>query len=123
MDDRFFSTGQAAHELGVSQAQIRALCEAGVAEAKYTSGGQWRIPTGEVERLKRDGLPQIPRPLPNHDGARNRSTRAGGPPLLGEPSDDAVTAVEQVTIAKAMLEDLRTQKEIEQERDWTCPQF
>ena len=60
----FFSTGQAAQELGTSIPKVRALCETGMIEAEVTPGNQWRVPVLEVERLKRDGLPPIPRPMP-----------------------------------------------------------
>ena len=60
----FFSTGQAAQELGTSIPKVRALCETGMIHAEVTSGNQWRVPVLEVERLKREGLPPISRPMP-----------------------------------------------------------
>ena len=65
----FFSTGQAAQELGTSIPKVRALCETGMIEAEVTPGNQWRVPVAEVERLKRDGLPPIPRPMPVEEAA------------------------------------------------------
>src|SRR4051812_115444 len=64
----FFSTGQAAQELGTSIPKVRALCETGMIEAEVTPGNQWRVPVSEVERLKRDGLPPIPRLMPVESG-------------------------------------------------------
>ena len=37
-----------------------------------TDGRQWRIPAREVERLKREGLPPVPRPMPG-DGPVTRN--------------------------------------------------
>ena len=60
-----FSTGQAAQELGTSIPKVRALCETGMIHAEVTPGNQWRVPVLEVELLKREGLPPIPRPMPS----------------------------------------------------------
>ena len=65
MPGLFYSTGQVARQLGTTAAVVRVLCENGLVAAETTPGGQWRVPASEVERLKRDGLPPIPRPLPN----------------------------------------------------------
>lgn len=64
MERLFYSTGQVAQQLGVTLPTVRALCENGVIEAERTPGGQWRVRASEIERLKRDGLPPVPRPLP-----------------------------------------------------------
>jgi excisionase family DNA binding protein len=64
MKGLFYSTGQVARQLGTTQATVRVLCENGLIAADTTPGGQWRIPASEVERLKRDGVPPIPRLLP-----------------------------------------------------------
>jgi excisionase family DNA binding protein len=77
-DQLYYSTGKAAQELGASQDAVRALCNGGVIRAVPTNGRQWRIPAREVERLKREGLPPVPRPMPG-DGpvTRNASARQG----------------------------------------------
>jgi excisionase family DNA binding protein len=67
MATMFYSTGQAACELSITQDRVRQLCEAGAVTAEITSGGQWRVPKAEIDRLKRDGLPPVPRPLPGAD--------------------------------------------------------
>src|ERR1017187_8785696 len=59
MEPLFYSTGQVARQLGTTLATIRILCENRVIAAETTPGGHWRVPTSEVERLKRDGLPPI----------------------------------------------------------------
>jgi excisionase family DNA binding protein len=64
MPPLFYATGQVARQLGTTLAAVRVLCENGVIAAETTVGGHWRVPASEVERLKRDGLPPIPRPMP-----------------------------------------------------------
>jgi excisionase family DNA binding protein len=58
------STGRAASELHVSPSHVRALCQAGKIAARATHGGRWRIPKGEVERLRREGVPDPPPATP-----------------------------------------------------------
>jgi excisionase family DNA binding protein len=115
----YFTTGQAAQQLSTSQAQIRALCESGAVEAKTTPGGQYRIPAGELERLKRDGLPPIPHPLPDESRPMARNGRARlGNLLLAAPSGEVVSAVEEVTITERQLEKRRLERALEEEEDW-----
>src|SRR5216684_3459689 len=120
----FYSTGQVARQLGTTLAAIRVLCENRVIAAETTPGGQWRVPASEVERLKRDGLPPIPRPLPTESAppARNGNgtdSRHGfNPELLAEPSDEVVSAADQVAITRSMLEKRKIDREIEETEDW-----
>ena len=113
----YFTTGQAAHQLSASQAQIRALCESGAVEAETTPGGQYRIPAHELARLQRDGLPPIPRPLPDESrpAVRNGRTRHGNPELLAEPSSEVVSAVEEVAITERLLEKRKLEHALEEE--------
>src|ERR1700680_4666609 len=97
----FYSTGQVARQLGTTLATIRVLCENRVIAAETTPGGHWRVPASEVERLKREGLPPIPRPLPTETAPPARNGTAGHhglPELLAEPSDEVVAAADQVAI-------------------------
>src|SRR5262249_38064219 len=115
----YFTTGQAAHQLGASQAQVRALCESGVIESESTPGGQFRISAGEVELLKRTGLPQMPRPLPQESTApaRNSHVRHRHPNLLAQPSAEVVSAVENVSIAQNLLSKRRLDLELAEVED------
>ena len=108
----FFSSGQAARELGASQSLILALCESGAVETETTPGGQWRIPAAEVQRLKRDGLPPLPRPLPNENDVAMRDARGrqGLPKLLAAPSSAVVESFEGVARKEALKK--------ERELDW-----
>ena len=122
MPPLFYSTGQAARQLGTTLAAIRVLCENRVVAAETTPGGHWRVPASEVERLKRDGLPPIPRPLPTESAppARNGTDDRHGftPELMAEPSDEVVSAADQVAITRSMLEKRKIDREIEETEDW-----
>jgi len=110
----YFTTGQAAHQLGASQAQIRALCEGGSIASELTVGGQFRISAGEVERLRRTGLPSVPRPLPQEGiaAARNGRARRSHPELLADPSQDVVTAAEDVVVTENLLRKRKIELEL-----------
>src|SRR5258706_8890196 len=107
MQPLYYSTGQAARQLGTTLAAIRVLCENRAIAAETTPGGHWRVSASEVERLKRDGLPPIPRPLPTESAppARNGPLgRNGHPEFQAEPSDEVLSAADQVTITRSLLE-------------------
>jgi hypothetical protein len=53
----YFSTGDAARELGVTQDRIVALCKADAVEAELTPGGHWSIREAVLNKLKERGLP------------------------------------------------------------------
>jgi len=117
----FYSTGQVARQLGTTLAAIRVLCEDRVIAAETTPGGHWRVPASEVERLKRDGLPPIPRPLPTQSAPPARNGRDGRhhyPELLAKPSDEVVSAADQVAITRSMLEKRKIDREMEETEDW-----
>jgi len=118
MADLFFSTGGAARALGVTPDAIRRLCDSGAVEAQRTPGGQLRLPTATVERLRIEGLPPIGRPLPGDRGAalQNRAEELGH--LLHTDSEAVKEAAEKVAILRHEVEeiDLRRQKETGQ--DW-----
>jgi len=122
MQPLFYSTGQVARQLGTTLAAIRVLCENRVIAAETTPGGHWRVPASEVERLKRDGLPPIPRPLPTESAPPTRNGTDGrhgfNPELLAEPSDEVVSAADQVAITRSMLEKRKIDREIEETEDW-----
>lgn len=117
----FYSTGQAARELGVSQDQIRLLCHAKAIKAEFTAGGQYRIAQADVERLKRQGVPPAPRPLPVDPELEPQEGRGRRP--RGDASDpdirDALRG-EEVRVHELSLkaEQLRRQRalNLEQER-------
>ena len=121
MDDVYFSSGQAARELGVTQAKVRALCESEAIDSIRTTGRQFRIPQNVVERLKRDGLPAVPRPLPEPDrtrtGSRARSNR-GEVALLAPPSEAVIDSAERVARLEDDVKCIHLEKELEEGRDF-----
>jgi hypothetical protein len=121
MQHLFFSTGQVARQLGTTLAAVRILCENRVIAAETTPGGQLRVPASEVERLKRDGLPPIPRPLPigSAPSARNGPAgREGFPESPAEPSYEVSSAADEVAITRSTLEKRKIDREIEENEDW-----
>jgi excisionase family DNA binding protein len=121
MQRLFYSTGQVARQLGTTQAAVRTLCENRAIAAETSPGGHWRIPASEMERLKRDGLPPIPRPLPSPSAAPAVNGTSGGydyPEFLEEPSDEVALAADRVAITKSTLEQRKVEREIEENEDW-----
>ena len=121
MEPLFYSTGQVARQLGTTLATIRILCENRVLAAETTPGGHWRVPASEVERLKREGLPPIPRPLPTEStppASNGTADRHGQPEFLAEPSAEVVSASDLVAITRSMLEKRKIDRELEENEDW-----
>jgi excisionase family DNA binding protein len=121
MQPLFYSTGQVARQLGTTLATIRVLCENRVVAAETTPGGHWRVPSSEVERLKRDGLPPIPRPMPTESVPPARNGTAGHhdyPELLPAPSEEVLFAADQVAITKSMLEKRKIDRQLEETEDF-----
>ena len=117
----YYSTGQAARELGVSQDQIRQLCHGRVINAESTAGGQYRIAQAEVERLKRQGVPPAPRPMPVDPESEPQEGRGRRP--RGDVSDPDIREAlrgDEVRVHELSLkaEQLRRQRHVnlEQER-------
>src|ERR1035437_6369776 len=120
MQPLFYSTGQVARQLGTTLAAIRILCENRVIAAETTPGGHWRVPASEVERLQRDGLPPIPRPLPTESAppASNGTVgRHGHPEFLAAPSAEVVSANDLVAITRSLLEKPQIDRALEGKRD------
>jgi excisionase family DNA binding protein len=121
MEQLFYSIGQVARQLGTTLATVRLLCENRVIRAETTPGGQWRVPAAEVERLQRDGLPPMPRPLPIESAAPGRNEMAdhdGPSESQPKPSADVVSAEDLVAITRSTLEKRRIDREIEENEDW-----
>jgi excisionase family DNA binding protein len=122
MNDLYLSTGKAARALGVNADSIRRLCEAGAIQAVVTPGGQWRVPTEEIERLKRDGMPPVSRPLPQ------QVSRTPAPPapvvngkhsgLLADPSDETVAAADECVRLESEVRALGLKRQREEALDW-----
>jgi len=120
MQPLFFSTGQVARQLGTTLANVRALCDAHAIKAETTPGGHLRVAAAEVERLKRDGLPLLPRPLPTESGplARNGKVPRGNSPLLAPPSGKVIDSAEEVVRLENQVKSLGLRKQKEEQLDW-----
>jgi len=97
------------------------FCESGTIASECTPGGQLRIASAEVERLKRAGLPQMPRPLPQEGGpaARNgRTSRRAHPLLLDLPSAQAIAAADQLVTLENEVKVLDLKREKEEKLDF-----
>lgn len=121
-EEVYYSSGQAARELGVTQAKIRALCESEVIDSTLTAGGQYRIRRDELERLKRDGLPPIPRPLPDPECPRpvSRTLRPSHDEVnfSPEPSEAVINAAETVACLEHEVKAVELQKQKGEGLDW-----
>ena len=117
----FFSTGQTARAVGISQSDVRALCASGAIRHEVTPGGQLRIPQSEVERLKRDGVPPIARPLPfseNEDARVAVRSVRGRSALLAAPSDKVIGSAEDVVRLENELKAIGLRRQTEEQLDW-----
>ena len=117
MPPLFYSTGQVARQLGITQAAVRVLCDTGVMAFETTSGGQLRIPESEVKRFNRDGLPSIPRPLPAErtPSAKNGLVRHSDSPAT---VSEVASAADLVAVTRSVLEKRKIDREIEENEDW-----
>jgi len=77
-----------------------------------TSGGQWRVPYEEVERLKAEGVPPAPRPMPMPDGTAPRRANGGRNGLLGPPTVGLMGTAEKVVATENLLRQKRLELEV-----------
>src|SRR5215469_3595737 len=103
MGEAWYRTGQVAKVLGVSSYTIRRLADSGLIEASY-SGHQWRIPASEVDRLLKEGIPDLPAAEIPPEAANSTKPPNG---LLAEPSETVVAAAERVAVAENLLKQRR----------------
>jgi excisionase family DNA binding protein len=114
----YFSASQVANELGISPDHVRKLAQAGAVKAETTPGGQLRVAAEELDRLKRDGLPPMPRPLPGDRRRPVGATAVAPPPgLYAPPSPELVAAAEQSVLLTHELKTLRLTRRKENELD------
>ena len=58
---QYYSVAQIARELSYGHSWILELVRTGRVKAIKPLGGQWRVPSSEYERIKREGIPPLPR--------------------------------------------------------------
>jgi hypothetical protein len=113
-----YRTGQIARLLHVSSFRIRRLAETGLIEADY-SGKQWRIPGRELERLQKEGVPEIPANTGESQSPPPRPKSASGHPgLLGAPSPDLIKSAETVLATENLVKKLKLEQELAQTQEW-----
>lgn len=118
----FYRCGQVAKELGLSSYKIRRLAESGLIPDAEFSGAQWHIPVAAVERMKKEGVPPLPKVVDTDaegtsSPTANQKERAPTT-LLAEPSPEMIAAAEeaemsgrQLTVAKNQLERNRVRRD------------
>jgi excisionase family DNA binding protein len=100
--DVFYTTGQVARELKVSNQTVRNHCASGVIKASRSAGGHFRIEPAELERLKNLGsLPSVARPALSENGTR--PTKKNPNELLAEPSIDVIESAEEAYVSDRQL--------------------
>ena len=114
----YYRSGQAARVWAISPHLVRRLCEAGLIDAERTGGGQWKIPHFEVERIKKEGLPEIPSSIETDDGKYQEEY---GPPANSMPvpaRGGVVRSAESVVVAENHRSRLEIDEEPEETRNW-----
>jgi hypothetical protein len=114
----YYRSGQAARVWAISPHLVRRLCEAGLIKAERTSGGQWKIPHSEVERIKKEGLPEIPSSIEPDD---TKYEEGYSPPRNSVPvatRGGVVRSAEAVVIAENRRNRLEIDEEPEETRNW-----
>ena len=119
-----FRVGQVAKKFGVSTYHIRKLLEAGLMDGELTDGQQWRIPTSEIARFEKSGLPPTPQTAGRDTEAGHRlppppaGSRQGHPALLAPPSDEVIEAAEEVVVLENEVKALGLRRQREEGLDW-----
>ncbi len=119
MSRAYYRSGQAAKLWGISSHLVRRLCEGGQVRAERSEGGQWKIPYSEVERIQKEGVPEIPSSIKwDHGEDQEEEDGRPGHRLLTPRSDWVVTSADEVVVAENHLERLQIDQESAQTRDW-----
>lgn len=119
MSRGYYRSGQAAKLWGISSHLVRRLCEGGQVRAERSEGGQWKVPYAEMERIQKEGVPEIPSSI-EWDQGEDREEEDGRPGhrVLTPPSGGVVTSAEEVVVAENHLERLQIDQESAPTRDW-----
>ena len=63
-EGKYYTVKQLAQKTGYTTTWISMLCKAGRIHAIKPTGGQWRIPASEFNRVIKEGIPPLPREKP-----------------------------------------------------------
>jgi len=94
------------------------LCEAGLIKAERTSGGQWKVPHSEVERIKNEGLPEIPSSIEPEDGKYEEEYRPPGNSQRAPARGGVVRSAETAVPAENRRKRMEIDEEPEETRNW-----
>lgn len=61
---QYYTVSQVAHMLKYSSHWIMVNLQRGRIKGVKPTGGQWRIPASEVDKMKHEGIPPLPRKVP-----------------------------------------------------------
>jgi hypothetical protein len=113
----FYRCGQSAKELGVSSYKIRRLAESGLIPDAEFNGSQWHIPVSAVERMKKEGIPPLPKVVDVDEAASaSANQKERTPTLLAEPSPEMVAVAEQAEMSGRKLTSARNNLELKRVR-------
>jgi hypothetical protein len=120
---RDYNTGRAARELRVSPNHVRTLCQTGMIAARATPGGHFRIPKSEIERLRREGVPEPPPGTPAEFQTESAIVPTPNPPhrhpvLLAEPSTGAIASADEVVRLENEVKAIGLRRAKEENLDW-----
>jgi hypothetical protein len=102
----FYRCGQAGKEVGISSYKIRRLAETGLIPDAEFNGAQWHIPVSAIERLKREGVPALPKVVDVDDEADAPAASQKDRPtstLLAPPSEEMIAAAEEAEMSVHQL--------------------
>ena len=136
---QFVRVGQVAKAIGLSEYQVRKLCDTGLIESVFIQG-QRSVPLAELHRLEKEGPPLIPRELGavdrqsqvrrRPDVARHVRHRNGRklPPRTRPLADSdeqriisenqVVITANQAVISRNKAEKRKADRELEEAEDW-----
>jgi len=114
----YYRSGQAARVWAISPHLVRRLCEAGLIAAERSDGGQWKIPHSEVERIKKEGLPEIPSSIEPDDGKYQEECSPPGNSLPVPARGGVVRSAEAVVVAQSGRNRLEIHRDPEETRNW-----
>src|SRR5713101_2463651 len=106
-EESYLRTGQVAKRLGRSSYEIRRLLECGLIQGEYT-GNQWRILVKEVDRVEREGVPDVPVSLRQPEDEPDDWEDPGeNPSQPAPPSQEVIAAADDVMIEQARVQTAR----------------
>jgi hypothetical protein len=114
----YYRSGQAARVWATSPHFVRRLCEARLVDAERSDSGQWKIPHSEVERIKKEGLPEIPSSVEPDDRKCQEKYSPPGNSLSVRARGGAVRSAEAVVVTQSRRNRLEIDQDPEKTGTW-----